>query len=112
MLYLCPMSQEITPTQLKERLDQGEDLQLIDVREPEEWTGANLGGQCIPFPELPKQVSRLDKNLPTILICYHGFKSAQALLLLQHRFGFTNLLNLKGGLHAWAQEVDPTFQLP
>ncbi|GAB2530003.1 rhodanese-like domain-containing protein [Rufibacter soli] len=103
------MLPEITPLQLKERLDRQEPLQLIDVREPEEWAICNLGGELIPLGDLPKAAPRLDKDTPLVLICHHGFRSAQALMFLQQRHGFTNLLNLKGGIHAWALEVDPTF---
>ncbi|MFC6998350.1 rhodanese-like domain-containing protein [Rufibacter roseus] len=103
------MLPEITPTQLKQRLEQGEDLQLIDVREPEEWEICNLGGTLVPLEELSNRVEEFDKLKTSVLICHHGFRSAQALAYLQHRHGFMNLLNLKGGVHAWAQEVDPTF---
>ncbi|WP_227006340.1 rhodanese-like domain-containing protein [Rufibacter latericius] len=103
------MLPEITPQQLKERLAQQEPLQLIDVREPQEWEICNLGGQLIPLADLPKQAVNLDKGKTTVLICHHGFRSAQALMFLQQRHGFTNLLNLKGGVHAWAEEVDPSF---
>jgi rhodanese-related sulfurtransferase len=103
------MLPEITPAQLKERLTNKEPLQLIDVREPQEWEICNLGGELIPLAELPKRAADLDKAKTTVLICHHGFRSAQALLFLQQRHGFTNLLNLKGGVHAWAQEVDPAF---
>ncbi|MBC3542032.1 rhodanese-like domain-containing protein [Rufibacter sediminis] len=103
------MLPEITPQQLKERLDQQEPLQLIDVREPQEWDICHLGGQLIPLGDLPKAAATLDKDKVTVLICHHGFRSAQALMFLQQRHGFTQLLNLKGGVHAWAQEVDPNF---
>ncbi|MBA9079673.1 MULTISPECIES: rhodanese-like domain-containing protein [Rufibacter] len=103
------MIPEITPRQLKERLDRQENLQLIDVREPEEWAICHLGGQLIPLGELTKAIDQIAKDTPTVLICHHGFRSAQALMFLQQRHGFTNLLNLKGGVHAWAQEVDPEF---
>ncbi|MGV3538685.1 MAG: rhodanese-like domain-containing protein [Rufibacter sp.] len=103
------MLPEITPRQLKERLDNQENLQLIDVREPQEWAICNLGGILLPLGDLPKQVDQIKKDVPTVLICHHGYRSAQALMFLQQRHGFTNLLNLKGGVHAWAQEVDPEF---
>lgn len=103
------MLPEITPRQLKERLAQGENLQLLDVREPQEWDICHLGGLNIPLSDLPKEVGQLNKDVTTVIICHHGFRSAQALAFLQHRHGFEHLLNLKGGLHAWAQEVDPAF---
>ncbi|QHL88804.1 rhodanese [Nibribacter ruber] len=103
------MIPEITPTQLKQRLDQPEPLQLLDVREPQEWDICHLGGTLIPLTDLAKKASTLDSSLPTVVICHHGFRSAQAVLFLQQRFGFANVLNLKGGLHAWAKEADPSF---
>jgi len=103
------MLPEITPQHLKERLQKGEELHLIDVREPAEWAICHLGGELIPLADLPKQAARLDRQKTTVLLCHHGLRSAQALNFLQQRHGFTNLLNLKGGLHAWALEVDPDF---
>ncbi|GAA4305305.1 rhodanese-like domain-containing protein [Nibribacter koreensis] len=103
------MIPEITPAQLKERLANGEPLQLIDVREPQEWDICHLGGTLIPMADLAKKAPALDASATTVVICHHGFRSAQALLFLQQRFGFTNVLNLKGGIHAWALQVDPTF---
>ncbi|AMM51449.1 rhodanese domain protein [Rufibacter sp. DG15C] len=103
------MLPEITPTQLKQRLDNQEPLQLIDVREPQEWDICHLGGTLIPMGDLAKKAPTLDPAATTVVICHHGFRSAQAVLFLQQRFGFTNVLNLKGGVHAWAKEVDLSF---
>lgn len=103
------MLPEITPAQLKERLDQQEPMQLVDVREPQEWDICNLGGTLIPMGDLFRKASQLDAAAPTVVICHHGFRSAQALMLLQQRYGFTKVFNLKGGLHAWALQIDPTF---
>lgn len=87
----------------------GNDLQIIDVREPEEFEYCNLGGELIPLGELPKQAGRITRDKPVVLVCHHGFRSAQALNFLSQRLGYDNLLNLKGGIHAWAVEIDPAM---
>ena len=98
---------EITATELKERLARNNKIQLVDVREPSEFEICNLGGELIPLGELPKQVSRIRRDIPVVVICHHGFRSAQAINYLTQRLGYENLLNLKGGIHAWATQVDP-----
>ncbi len=91
---------------MKERLARNSQMQLVDVREPEEFEICNLGGELIPLGELPKQASRIRQDVPVVVICHHGFRSAQAINYLTQRLGFENLLNLKGGIHAWATEID------
>ncbi len=101
------MLPEITVTALKQKLDAGEDIQLIDVREPDEYDICHLPGILMPLGTIPKQVDSIATDKPVVVICHHGFRSAQAIQYLHQRFGFTNLLNLKGGIHAWAQQIDP-----
>lgn len=103
--------EEITAQELKERLGRSDKLQLVDVREPEEFEICNLGGELIPLGELTKQSSRIRRDVPVVMICHHGFRSAQAINYLTQRLGYDNLLNLKGGIHAWAIEVDPTMRV-
>jgi rhodanese-related sulfurtransferase len=98
---------EITPTELKEKLSRHEPLQLIDVREEMEWEFCNLGGTHIPLGDLPRHVQEISAELPVVLVCHHGVRSAQALRYLEHTTGRNNFLNLKGGIHAWALQVDP-----
>ncbi len=100
---------EITVQELKDRLGKQNKMQLIDVREPEEFSLCNLGGELIPLGELPKQANRIRRDIPVVVICHHGFRSAQAINYLTQRLGYDNLLNLKGGIHAWATQVDPTM---
>lgn len=102
--------EEITALELKERLARGHKLQLLDVREPVEFEICNLGGDLIPLGELPKQTSRVRRDVPVVVICHHGFRSAQAINFLVQRYGYDNLLNLKGGIHAWAVQVDPEMR--
>ena len=103
------MLPEITPDQLKEKLDAGEDIQLIDVREPIEFQICHLPSILIPLGNIPKEFTQITKTKPVVVICHHGFRSAQAIQYLSQRQGYTNLLNLKGGLHAWAQQIDPNM---
>ena len=78
------------------------------MREPEEFAICRLPeSKLIPLGEIPKRYAEIDKNAEAVIICHHGFRSAQAIQYLSQRFGFTNLLNLKGGIHAWAEQVDP-----
>ncbi|GHA70336.1 rhodanese-like domain-containing protein [Pontibacter akesuensis] len=100
---------EITVQELKERLSRSSNIQLVDVREPEEFEICNLGGELIPLGELPKQVNRIRRDIPVVMVCHHGFRSAQAMNYLTQRLGFDNLLNLKGGIHAWATQVDTSM---
>jgi sulfur-carrier protein adenylyltransferase/sulfurtransferase len=97
---------EITPRDLKSRLDRGDDLFILDVREPHEYQICNLGGHLIPLGDLPKRVSELDSSREIIAHCRSGKRSAEATQFLQ-KAGFRKVLNLKGGILAWSDEVDP-----
>ena len=101
------MLPDLTPTDLHARQQRGEALQLIDVREPQEFDYCRIeGSQLIPLGELPRRAAEIAPDRPVVLICHHGVRSAQALAYLQHRYGLTNLLNLRGGIDAWSREVD------
>ena len=102
---------EITVQELKDRLAHGHKLQLLDVRELSEFEICNLGGELIPLGELPKQTDRVRRDVPVVVICHHGFRSAQAIIFLSQRFGFDDLLNLRGGIHAWATQIDPEMAI-
>ncbi len=99
--------EEITATELKKRLDSGEDLQLIDVREPHEYEIAKIPNtKLIPLGEVIKRKSEIDENRTTIVNCKGGVRSAKAIRALQE-IGFNGkLINLKGGIGAWSDEVD------
>ena len=102
------MLPDLTPTALHARRLRGDDIQLIDVREPLEYDYCRIAGsQLIPLGELPRRAQEIAPDRPVVLICHHGVRSAQALAYLQHRHGLTNLLNLRGGIDAWSREVDP-----
>lgn len=91
----------ISPVQLKELLDTQPDIQLIDVREPEEHQLFNIGGDLFPLPEIMEHVAEIEKNKPVIFYCKMGVRSQIAIQRLQEKYGFTNLINLSGGMEAW-----------
>src|SRR5258707_1720533 len=97
---------EITATELKSRQDRGEKLFILDVREPHEYQICNLNGKLIPLGELPRRVNELDSSVEMVVHCRSGKRSADAIHFLQTA-GFKKLWNLKGGVLAWADEVDP-----
>jgi molybdopterin/thiamine biosynthesis adenylyltransferase/rhodanese-related sulfurtransferase/molybdopterin converting factor small subunit len=99
---------EITPETLKARLDRGEDLQILDVREPNEYQICKLeGSSLIPLGQLGSRVSELDPNRELVVHCKMGGRSAKAVALLQER-GFQKVYNLTGGILAWIDKVDPS----
>jgi adenylyltransferase/sulfurtransferase len=99
---------EITARDLKARMDKGDDLFILDVREPHEYQICNLNGKLIPLGELPKRVNELDSSREMVVHCRSGKRSADAISFLQ-KTGFKKLWNLKGGVLAWSDEVDPTM---
>ncbi len=100
---------EITATELKQRLDSGEDIQIIDVREAHEVAIAAIPNTThIPLGQVLNRMSEIDPNRETVVHCKMGGRSAKAIEALK-RSGFAgSLLNLKGGITAWSNEVDPS----
>src|SRR5271170_6300967 len=98
---------EITPRELKSRLDRGDDLFILDVREPHEFQICNLNGHLIPLGELPRRVHELDSSQEIVAHCRSGKRSAEAVDFLR-KAGFRKILNLKGGILSWSTEVDPS----
>ena len=98
---------EIAARELKARLDRGDDLFILDVREPHEYQICNLGGHLIPLGDLSRRVSELDSSREIVAHCRSGKRSAEAVEFLQ-KAGFRKVLNLKGGILAWSDEVDPS----
>jgi sulfur-carrier protein adenylyltransferase/sulfurtransferase len=99
---------EITARELKARQDRGEKVFILDVREPHEYQICNLNGKLIPLGELPRRVNELDSSVEMVVHCRSGKRSADAIHFLQTA-GFKKLWNLKGGVLAWSDEVDPTM---
>lgn len=101
--------QEITASELKTRLDAGDDIQLIDVRQPDEYAFAKIdGAKLIPLGEILRRKDEIDAAKETVIHCKMGGRSAQAIQLLQ-KTGFSGeLKNLVGGITAWSNDVDPS----
>jgi adenylyltransferase/sulfurtransferase len=97
---------DMTVEELKQRLDRGDDLYVLDVREPHEYQICNLGGHLIPLNDLPKRVSELDSSREIVVHCKMGGRSAKAVDFLKQS-GFTRVHNLAGGITAWAERIDP-----
>jgi len=101
-------TEEITVKELKARMDRGEALTVIDVREPYEYAIARIPGtKLIPLGQIEERSGELDPNTEIILQCRTGKRSADALNRLKAK-GFTRLKNLVGGVAAWSDEIDPT----
>jgi sulfur-carrier protein adenylyltransferase/sulfurtransferase len=99
---------ETTAEELKARLDRGEKVFVLDVREPNEYQICKIAGSTlIPLGELPARTGELDRDREMVVHCKMGGRSAKAVALLQER-GFTRVRNLKGGILAWIDKVDPT----
>src|SRR5579864_971014 len=99
---------EMTPRELKQRLDRGDDLFVLDVREPHEYQICNINGYLLPLGDLPKRIHELDSSREIVAHCRSGKRSADAAEFLR-KAGFRKIWNLKGGILAWADEVDPSM---
>ncbi len=97
---------EITVQELKHYRDKYIPHQLIDVREAYEADIASFNAELIPMGEILNQIDRIKKDVPVVIHCRSGARSAAVIDKLQTQFGFTNLYNLKGGIIAWANEID------
>ncbi|MGH9918883.1 MAG: rhodanese-like domain-containing protein, partial [Nitrososphaerales archaeon] len=101
---------EVSPMALKQLVDEGKEVVVLDVREPFEYQIAHLSNaKLIPLGELSSRVNELDTARPIVVYCHTGQRSAQAVRFL-NGMGFKKAKNLKGGIKAWGNEVDPTIQ--
>jgi adenylyltransferase/sulfurtransferase len=104
-----PAGGEIAPEELKRRLDAGEDVFVLDVRNPPEYAICHIAGSTlIPLPALPQRLGELDRGRELVVHCKSGMRSQQAIGILRQA-GFSNLKNLTGGILAWADKVDPSM---
>lgn len=101
----------ITPTELKARLDRGEKFRLVDVREADEWAVAQLPqAELIPLSQFQQRATtELSPDEAVVLYCHHGMRSSRAQGYLKGQ-GYTNVLNLTGGIDAWALQVDSAMK--
>jgi adenylyltransferase/sulfurtransferase len=98
---------QITVTELKRRIDAGEDLFILDVREPFEYQIANIGGKLIPQNEVPQRLAEIDRDREIIVHCKAGGRSQRIAEFLKQS-GYPDVVNVTGGILAWSSEVDST----
>ena len=94
----------ITAAALKQKIDNKEDFQLIDVREPDEHVEFNINGELIPLGNIVQEMNKIATDKPVIIYCRKGIRSQIAIQRLQEKFPFTNLINLIGGTEAWKKQ--------
>jgi adenylyltransferase/sulfurtransferase len=97
---------QITVKELKRRIDAGEDVQLIDVREPYEYQIAQIGGKLIPQNDVPQRLNEIDRDREVVVQCKSGGRSQRIAEFLQQA-GYPRVVNLAGGITAWSDEIDP-----
>jgi len=101
---------EITVKELKSKMDNGTDFQLIDVRESNERAFTNIGGDHISMGSIIQNLDKIRKDQDVIIYCRSGSRSAQVVNFLEMNHGFNNLYNLKGGILAWADQIDSSIK--
>jgi len=100
---------QLTVKELKRRIDAGEDVQLIDVREPYEFQIAQIGGKLIPQNDVPNRLAEIDREREVVVHCRSGARSQRIAEFLQQA-GYPRVVNLAGGILAWSDEIDPKVQ--
>jgi adenylyltransferase/sulfurtransferase len=94
----------ITAQELSTLLHYNSNVQLIDVREPEEHETFNIGGELIPLGDIVHQITKIATDKPVVIYCHHGIRSQIAIQRLMEKYPFTNLMNLIGGTAAWEKQ--------
>ncbi len=110
--FCNPMkSTDITPKELAAKIASGEEIVLIDVREPYEWSAGHLeNARHIPMQQIPHHVAELPRDRELVMICRSGSRSANVQQFLMSQ-GFTSVKNLAGGMQAWRRDVDPKIRV-
>ena len=101
---------DLSPAELRQRLDAGDELVVIDVRETAEWEIGRIdGARHLPMGRVQAEVGSLDPAAETVVYCHHGARSASVAGWLR-RAGFANVHNLAGGIDRWSTDVDPSVR--
>jgi len=100
---------QLTVKELKRRLDAGEDVFILDVREPYEYQIAQIGGKLIPQNDVPQRLNEIDRNREIVVQCRSGARSQRIAEFLKQS-GYPRVVNLAGGILAWSDEIDPTVK--
>ena len=101
---------EISVQELKSKMDNGADFQLIDVREQNERDFTNIGGDHISMGSIMQNLEKIEQGKDVVIYCRSGSRSGQVVNFLEANHGFPNLYNLKGGILAWADEIDDSIK--
>jgi|SRR5690554_947904 len=102
---------EITPRQLKQKLDVGEIVQIIDIREFHEVDSGDMGGVHIPMAEVLNRYEEIRRDCCVVIHCRSGARARAIVYALQTQKGFDNLYYLKGGIEGWASDIDPKIEV-
>lgn len=97
---------QLAAKELKLRIDAGEQIFILDVREPWEYKIAQIGGKLIPMNDIPQRLAEIDREREIVVHCHHGVRSQRVAEFLQQS-GYPRVVNLAGGIDAWSREVDP-----
>lgn len=100
----------ISVDELKELMDNKADFKLIDVREPGEYDGANIGGELIPLQTVPQNIEKFKEDKQVVVMCRSGNRSGQAVMFLEQN-GVEGLYNLEGGILDWKNEIDNSLDV-
>ena len=100
---------QLSVKELKSRIDSGEEVFILDVREPYEYQIANIGGKLIPQNDVPQRLAEIDRDREIVVHCRSGVRSQRIAEFLQQS-GYPKVVNLAGGILAWADEIDPKMQ--
>jgi rhodanese-related sulfurtransferase len=103
-----PLIPQVTPQELKQRLDAGEDLFLLDVREPHEREICSIGGELIPKGTVAESLGRIPRDKEVVVYCRSGGRSQAVAQELKAFYGFERVSNLAGGVLRWSDDVDPS----
>ena len=99
---------QMTVKELKQKLDAGDNVLVLDVREPYEYQIANIGGKLIPQNDVPQRLAEIDRDREVVVHCRTGGRSQRVAEFLKQS-GYSNVANLAGGIHAWSDEIDPSI---
>ncbi|MFZ9047077.1 MAG: molybdopterin-synthase adenylyltransferase MoeB [Cyclobacteriaceae bacterium] len=105
--YIDTAVNEISVEEFKAWKEKGKTYALIDVREPYEYETSNIGGDLIPQGEIVNHLTKIPKDVPVVILCKSGMRSEKVIRLLQEKYDYHNLYNLKGGINAWKTAFDP-----
>jgi len=98
----------ITPQDLKAKIDRGDEVQIIDIREPEKFETGHIPGSINIFQkDIPQHIDKISRSGMVVIGCTYGMKSDQVYLYLREKHKFNNLWILEGGFYDWSRDVDP-----